>query len=183
MGGVCQAQISASREQLLRDSSRGFILKTNVWRLTWRREQREAESITQGLYAHSGSSVPRWRSQAHPGDEVNCEAVRPAAAFFLQAHGFGHEACSFQLQDRFYSITESSFEAAGPRPGPQLHRFLSKPKKVGLSWGVMSLRGQFLQKKRTCLLYLPYTVVISLGCGKTFVCVDKTAPGKMLGAI
>lgn len=88
-----QAHISASWEQLLRDSSHGFILKRNVPRLTWSQEQQEAESITQGLCADSGSPVPRWRSQAHPRDEVNCGAATPPAAFPLQAYGFGWCGC------------------------------------------------------------------------------------------
>ena len=129
MGNVCQAHISAAREHFLPDSSRGFILKRNVWMLSWRREQREAEGITQG------SPGPRCGSRARP-DEVNGGAGTPAAAPLLQAYGFGWRGCrsarGLQLPTRFYPNTESY-------RGPQRHHFLSKAKKIeGLSWAVMT---------------------------------------------
>lgn len=93
-------------------------------------------------------------------------------------------ACSVQVQARFYSITESYLEAAGPLAGPQIHLFLSKAKKIeGLSWGVMSSKRHFLQEKNLFLFSLAYIVLISLICGETFICVDKTVPGKMSGAV
>lgn len=63
-------------------------------------------------------------------------------------------ACSFQLQARFYSITESYLKAAGPLPWPQHHLFLAKGKE-NRRFVVRCDEKDIFDKKRTCLLYLP----------------------------
>lgn len=143
MGNVYQARISASRKQLLQDSSHGFILKRNVCGLTWRRERREAGRITQSLYAYSGSpgasleitGTSTWLS------ELRCFFPPPAGIWLWLLGLFECGVCSFQLQAHFYPITESLFRS---REATLSGLLLSKAKKTeGLSWRVMGFKRLF----------------------------------------
>lgn len=121
MGIVYQAHISASQKQLLQDSSHGFTLKTNVRGLTWRRERREAGSITQSLYSGSpGASLEitgtsTWLSELRRIYFSSCFFPAPAGIWLWLLGLFECGVCSFQLQAHFYSITESCLEAARPQ--------------------------------------------------------------------
>lgn len=127
MGNVYQAHISASQKQLLQDSSHGFILKRNVCGLTWRGERREAGSITQSLYAYSGSpgasleitGTSTWLSELRRIHFSSCFFPPPAGIWLWLLGLFERGVGSFQLQAHFDSITESCLEAARPLDGPQ----------------------------------------------------------------
>lgn len=152
MGNVYQAHISASQKQLRQDSSHGFILKRNVCGLTWRRERREAGSITQSSYAYSGcleiTGTSAWLSELRCICFSSCFFL-PPAGIWLWLLGLSERACSLQLQAHFYSITESYLEAARPLSGPQFQvLLLSKAKKTeGLSWAVLTSKRLFLLEK------------------------------------
>lgn len=150
MGIVYQAHISASQKQLLQDSSHGFTLKTNVRGLTWRRERREAGSITQSLYSGSpGASLEitgtsTWLSELRCIYFSSCFFPAPAGIWLWLLGLFECGVCSFQLQAHFYSITELFRSCEATVSG----LLLSKAKKTeGLSWGVLSFKRLFLLEK------------------------------------
>lgn len=173
MGNVYQTHISASQKQLLQDSSHGFILKRNVRRLTWRRERREAGSITQSLYAYSGSPCASLEITGTSTWLSELRRIYFSSCFFfpLQAYGFGCwdrlsvRACSFQhtfIQSQLFRSCEVADRTA------VLGFLLSKAKKTeGLSWGVMSSKKPFLLEK----YLLGWFDVHCLN--KLSVCIDK----------